>query len=65
MILTKDFSAKADSGFLEKARKKHEITGITGWDFADIPESVIIKVNEETRPDIFSRGFKKMKDAST
>ncbi len=48
MILTKDFSAKADSGFLEKARKKHEITGSTGWDFADIPESVIIKVNEET-----------------
>jgi len=48
MILTKDFSAKADSGFLEKARKKHEITGITGWDFADIPESIIIKVNEET-----------------
>ncbi len=47
LILTKDFSAKADSGFLEKARKKHEITGITGWDFADIPESIIIKINEE------------------
>ncbi|RPH50920.1 MAG: ATP-dependent RNA helicase HrpA [Desulfobacteraceae bacterium] len=47
LILAKDFSAKADSAFLEKARKKHEIKGITAWDFADIPESVIIKINEE------------------
>ena len=58
MILTKDFSAKADSGFLEKARKKHEITGITGWDFADIPENIIIKVNEETGR-IYFQGLEK------
>ncbi len=58
MILAKDFSAKADNGFLEKARKKHEITGITGWDFADIPESIIIKVNEETGR-IYFQGLEK------
>jgi len=48
LILTKDFSAKTDTGLLEKARRTHEVTGITKWDFTDIPESIIIKVNEET-----------------
>jgi len=56
MILAKDFSAKADSSFLEKARKKHEITGITGWNFADIPESVIIKANENPPSPPFPKG---------
>lgn len=47
-ILIKDFSKTADNGLPESARKKHEITGITGWDFADIPSSVIIKGDGET-----------------
>ena len=57
-ILIKDFSGPADNGLLEYAKQKHEITGITGWDFPDIPSSVIIKGAGKTER-VFFPGLEK------
>ncbi|RPJ17225.1 MAG: ATP-dependent RNA helicase HrpA [Desulfobacteraceae bacterium] len=42
-ILIKDYSEPEDNGLFESARKKHEIKGITKWNFGDIPEKIAIK----------------------
>ncbi|MFO7668010.1 MAG: DUF3418 domain-containing protein, partial [Desulfobacterales bacterium] len=47
LILIKDYSEPADNFMFESARKKHEITGITKWDFGDIPEKIIIKDSDK------------------
>jgi ATP-dependent helicase HrpA len=46
MILTKDYSGKADKSFIEKARRRYEIKEITAWDFPDIPESILIRTDD-------------------
>ncbi len=51
-ILRRNISGKADedeSDEIESARKKWEKTGITSWDFPDLPEIISIKGKKSTK----------------
>jgi len=51
-ILRRNISGKADedeSDEIESARKKWEKTGITSWDFPDLPEVISIKGKKSTK----------------
>jgi ATP-dependent helicase HrpA len=47
-ILIQDYSEPEDNGLLESARKKHEITRITKWDFGGIPERIAVKGGDKS-----------------
>ncbi len=46
-LLKNTLSVPADNENFNSARKKYEITGITKWDFGDIPEKIIIKGSDK------------------
>ncbi|MEA1947108.1 MAG: ATP-dependent RNA helicase HrpA [Thermodesulfobacteriota bacterium] len=51
-ILRRNISGKTDpkeSSKIESARKKWERTGITGWDFPDLPESISIIAGNKSK----------------
>jgi ATP-dependent helicase HrpA len=46
-MLKNTLLAPADNEYFNSAREKYEITGITKWDFGDIPEKIIIKGSDK------------------